>query len=101
MRLSADLPGLIVFSFRLWGPVEAENLLQRCQLARYQERGAKPGRVDDRAAVVTRRADIRTRGADDFDTTAGAVGRMVVADQRGVGEHEQPRIALDTDAATV
>jgi hypothetical protein len=39
LRLLADVVGLAVFSIRLRRSIEAENLLQRRQLALYQEMG--------------------------------------------------------------
>jgi len=46
LPLLADLAGLVVLSFRPRRSVEAENLFLRRELARYQERGVKPRRVD-------------------------------------------------------
>jgi putative transposase len=46
LRLLADLAGLVVLSVRARRSVEAENLFLRRELALYQERGAKPRRVD-------------------------------------------------------
>ena len=47
LRLLADLAGLVVLSVRPRRSVEAENLFLRRELALYQERGAKPRRVDE------------------------------------------------------
>jgi putative transposase len=46
LRLLDDLAGLVVLSVRPRRSVEAENLSLRRELALYQQRGAKPRRVD-------------------------------------------------------
>jgi len=46
LQLLTDLVGLFVLSVRPRRSVEAENLFLRRELALYQERGAKPRRVD-------------------------------------------------------